>query len=158
MPPLDNPRHERFAQYLLKGKSATEAYVMAGYKDNRQHASRLVSNGDVQARVIELQEAAAVRAEKSAADIALQLDEDRKLAHDVKQAGAAVSASMGQAKLFGLIRERHEHTGSNGGPIKHDMSVYSDEHLAQLAAILAAASNVGRSAGRDTPEGGETER
>jgi hypothetical protein len=28
---LDNPKHERFAQELAKGKSATEAYKEAGY-------------------------------------------------------------------------------------------------------------------------------
>lgn len=156
MPVLDNPRHERFAQYLLKGKSATEAYIMAGYKPNDGNAATLKGNQRVTERVAELQAAAATRAEKTAADIAMQLDEDRALAHKVEQAGAAVSASMGQAKLFGLIRERHEHTGAGGGPIKHDMSVYTDEHLAQLAGILGAASNARRGSGGDTPAGGKT--
>jgi hypothetical protein len=32
MPPLDNPRWERFAQQLVKGKSQTEAYRNAGYR------------------------------------------------------------------------------------------------------------------------------
>jgi hypothetical protein len=34
MPILDNPRHERFAAFLAEGKSATDAYVAAGYKDS----------------------------------------------------------------------------------------------------------------------------
>ena len=33
MPVLDNPRHEKFAAFLAEGKSATDAYVAAGYKD-----------------------------------------------------------------------------------------------------------------------------
>lgn len=31
MPVLKNQRHERFAQELAKGKSATDAYLAAGY-------------------------------------------------------------------------------------------------------------------------------
>lgn len=60
---LSNPRHERFAQELAKGKSATQAYIAAGYEPNRQHAHRLVTNGDVQDRVEELLLAGAKRAE-----------------------------------------------------------------------------------------------
>jgi phage terminase small subunit len=51
MPILTNPRHERFAQELAKGKTATEAYRLAGYKHDDGHASRLAGNGRVSARV-----------------------------------------------------------------------------------------------------------
>ncbi len=34
MPVLKNSRHERFAQNVAKGMSATEAYEKAGYKPN----------------------------------------------------------------------------------------------------------------------------
>ena len=44
---LKNPKHERFAQELAKGKSATEAYRLAGYKPDDGHASRLAGNGRV---------------------------------------------------------------------------------------------------------------
>jgi hypothetical protein len=34
----NNPRHEKFAQALARGMSASAAYVEAGYKSNRhQH-------------------------------------------------------------------------------------------------------------------------
>jgi phage terminase small subunit len=36
MPPLENSRHERFVQTLFEGKSADEAYALAGYKPHRQ--------------------------------------------------------------------------------------------------------------------------
>lgn len=162
MPVLDNPRHERFAQYLLKGKSAAEAYVMAGYRDNRHNASALAREQPILTRLQELQASAAVRAELTAADISRQLDEDRALAHKAEQAGAAVSASMGQAKLFGLIKERHEHTGANGGPIQTmDLSNLSDEQLNQLEAIFGplAAARPGDGAGKggETPPRGDTQ-
>jgi phage terminase small subunit len=38
---LANQRHERFAQALAQGKSATEAYALAGYKANDGNASRM---------------------------------------------------------------------------------------------------------------------
>lgn len=60
---------------------------------------------------------------------------------------------------YGRPMQSLEHSGAGGGPIKHDMSLYSDEHLAQLAGILgAAASNARGSAGGNPPEGGETKR
>jgi hypothetical protein len=39
MGPLANQRHECFAQALAQGKSAAEAYVLAGYKANAGNAS-----------------------------------------------------------------------------------------------------------------------
>lgn len=106
MPALPNGKHERFAQALAKGRSQAEAYVEASYKASEPHASRLASSGKVQARVAELQERAAIKVEVTVADIAAQLDEDRMLAHREGQAGAAVSASLGKAKVLGLIIDR----------------------------------------------------
>ena len=63
MPILTNPRHERFAQELAKGKSATEAYASAGFTGHRQNAARMMTNDDVAARVREIVEAGAARAE-----------------------------------------------------------------------------------------------
>ena len=62
MPALDNPRHERFAQALASGKSASEAYVVAGYKGHRQNASRMMADDDIASRVRELTERAAEKA------------------------------------------------------------------------------------------------
>jgi len=36
MPILEDPRHEAFARELTKGKSATEAYEIAGFKPDRK--------------------------------------------------------------------------------------------------------------------------
>lgn len=147
MPVLKNPKHERFAQELAKGKSAAEAYQTAGYSPNPGNCIRLKGNESVSNRVAEIVGRVAKRAEVTIEDIARQLDEDRALAHEVKQAGAAVSASSVKAKLFGLIREKHEHTGANGGPIKHDLSGLSDDNLAQLEAILGSNPHARRSSG-----------
>lgn len=54
MPILRNPRHERFAQELAKGKSATEAYVNAGFSHNPGNAGRLKQNENVKNRIEEI--------------------------------------------------------------------------------------------------------
>lgn len=120
MPVLDNARHERFAQELAKGVSQVEAYRLAGYERNESHASRLVSNGKVAERVAELKQEAAAVAVITIHDIARQLDEDRDFARQLEAPGPAITATMGKAKVLGLLVEKTEHSGPNGGPIEID--------------------------------------
>ena len=57
MPILPNPKHEKFAQLIVRGKSQFEAYMMAGYSPSgaRGNASRLIANDIISGRVKELQ-------------------------------------------------------------------------------------------------------
>lgn len=110
--PLKNERHERMAQELAKGLPQFEAYRNAGFRGPKSTASEIAAREDVRARVAEILERAAVKAEITVADIARQLDEDRDLAHKVEQPGAAVSASMGKAKLLGLIVDKVQQSGT----------------------------------------------
>jgi hypothetical protein len=132
--PLKNPRHERFAQELAKGKSQGQAYRDAGYEGDETAACRLSKNVKVRDRIEELKARAAARVEVTVADIARQLDEDREFAKECGQAGAAVSASLGKAKVLGLIVDRQEHTGRNGGPIEY-RNLDEDEIDARLRAL-----------------------
>lgn len=106
MPVLSNQRHERFAQELAKGKTADEAYQLAGYDENRGNASRLKANENVASRVVELQQNGAKRAEVTAELIQYELLQARALALKLNQPAAAVAASMGRAKVAGLIVEQ----------------------------------------------------
>ena len=56
MAELKNPKHEQFAQHFAKGNNASQAYVKAGYSDNRANSSaqRLLTNADIRARVNEI--------------------------------------------------------------------------------------------------------
>jgi DUF917 family protein len=56
MPTLKNPKHERIARELAKGRSAAQAYVEAGYKANRHNASALARTQPILTRVSELLE------------------------------------------------------------------------------------------------------
>jgi len=62
---LKNIKHEKFAQGIAKGLSASAAFVEAGFKKNDGNAGRLNRNEQVAARVRELAEGAAKRSAKS---------------------------------------------------------------------------------------------
>lgn len=105
---LDNPRHEAFAQALSLGKTADAAYTTAGFKANRGNAARMKANDDITKRVAELQQQLAAEHAVTRDRLAAQLAEDREFARQMGQASVAVSATMGLAKLFGFLADRHE--------------------------------------------------
>ncbi len=107
MPVLKNARHEKFAQNLSKGMSATEAYEKAGYKPNDQNAARLTRNDEVRARIAELQNRAAEKTGYTIVKATAELEEARQLAATEKNPAAMVSASMGKAKVNGLLVDKH---------------------------------------------------
>ena len=59
MPALASPRHEKFAQAVASGKSASEAYRQSGAngKNADVHAARLMVNDGIRKRVAELKAA-----------------------------------------------------------------------------------------------------
>lgn len=109
MSALTNPKHERFAQELAKGKSQAEAYAEAGYAPSEPNASRLTSNDKVRARVAEIQERGAIRAEVTIATLTADLlrlrDKGEKLA-DAAGLSVARNSVMDIAKLNGLVIDK----------------------------------------------------
>src|SRR5207302_8687376 len=104
MPPLENAKHERFAQELAAGKTAVDAYEAAGYRHNRGHASTLRKNPKLLKRVDEILEtrgqiqgrgalAAIERARLTKTAVMDMLLADRELARQNGQASAAIRAS-----------------------------------------------------------------
>lgn len=152
--PLRNKRHERFAQELAKGALQRDACVTAGYRGGEAVACRLAKREDVRARVDEILGRAAKRAEVTVADIARQLDEDREFAREKESPAAAVSATMGKAKVLGLIVDRH--AGPTGGaiPIRFDLSNLTDEELEYLERIRTRIAIAGGNPGGADAEGG----
>ena len=73
MPELKNTRHERFAQGIAKGLSATAAYAAAGYKPSTAHASRLAVNGSIVERVCELTAPALAESEATVERVLLEM-------------------------------------------------------------------------------------
>ena len=112
MPPLANVRREKFAQGLAEGLSGAEAYRRAGYRGKGHSAeaasSQILRNLEVQQRVADLRGRTAERAEITRDTIIAELEEARQLALQLGQAGAAVQAAMGIAKVLGLVVDRAE--------------------------------------------------
>lgn len=108
MPQLTNPRRELFAQNLTLGMSQAEAYRQAGYANDRRHASRLATNGDVRRRRMELFE------EKLEG---LRIDREAMtncyvaIMHEAREANnfaVAKGAADSLARLHGLMNEKKE--------------------------------------------------
>lgn len=112
MPALRNDKWELFAQGLAKGLTAEEAYSEAGYKPNRHNASRLKTNENVLRRVAELKDRSAKRVAVTVESLCMELEEARGIAISERQSSAAVSATMGKAKLFGLGVENRRLSGT----------------------------------------------
>ena len=140
MPVLKNTRHERFAQALSLGKTATEAHKSAGYKPDRGNATRLTANNSIRARVSELQGKIAAKAAVSVLSLTEELEQARSMAIIEKQTSAAVAATMGKAKLHGLIVEKRHHSGAVG---TYDLSKVSDADLDRLESILGPIADTG---------------
>ena len=64
----------------------------------------------------------------------LELEQARKLALDTKKAAAAVTATMGKAKLLGLDKQIVELTGKDGAPIETQSTIKVDQEA--LDAVL----------------------
>lgn len=109
---LVNPRYERFAQGIAKGKSQHDAYVYAGFapnqkpKDVRSNAGSLARRPEVAARIKELLERQAKRVDVTVDGLLVELNGMMNLAKRVKAPGAGVSAIVAKAKLLGLITDK----------------------------------------------------
>lgn len=108
MPVLSNAKHELFAQGVAKGKTQTQAFIDAGYSADTAYnnANRLMENDGIVNRIRELQERMAIKVEITALDIINELEQAREIAMQEKQTSSMVSASMGKAKLLGLITDK----------------------------------------------------
>lgn len=135
---LKNQRHELFAQALAKGASQVDAYEQAGYQPSRSAAARLAADVSICERVAELAERAAARTEVTAAAITARLlniadvaektgiardDEGNVMGSSSKHLTVARASLMDAAKLNGLVVEKSQLTGADGGPIKSSVEV-----------------------------------
>lgn len=112
---LTNPRHERFAQEMAKGKSQAEALVAAGYRPNPSAASRLAADVKICERVAEIQERGALRAEVNIATLTadlLRLRDKGEALGDSAGLSVARNSVMDIAKLNGFVVDKGQLDGS----------------------------------------------
>lgn len=113
MTALANAKHEKFAQELSKGKTATEAYVLAGYKAHDGNAATLRGKQRILDRVAELQNAGSLRVEVTIASLIQEAAEIQQEARAANQHSAAVAALTAKAKLAGLWVDKSENQNVN---------------------------------------------
>lgn len=145
MAPLSNQRHETFALHRAQGKTADEAYKLAGFSPHRGNASRLSSNESILSRVTELQSKAAKKVEVSVEGLATELEQARVIAIAERQASAAVQATMGKAKLFGFGKETRRIEGALQVTTFNpdDLAKLTDEELEQLEKAILTMQRLG---------------
>ncbi len=125
-------KQEAAAQaYIENGgnKSAAyrEAYDAEKMKENTIHvkACELFKCGNVAVRVIELQEEHRKRHNVTVDTLTKELDEARALAQEEAQPAAMTGATMGKAKLHGLITDKTKTDITSGGkPIKNEWHIH----------------------------------
>jgi phage terminase small subunit len=119
MPVLKNQRRERFSQLLASGKTATDAYELAGYKRDAGNSSHLAKSDKITSRVQELTTEALERERKTAAVAAERCVVTRQSliekaeaiyvqAREAGQTSAAIAALKEIGVLTGIRVERRE--------------------------------------------------
>jgi phage terminase small subunit len=135
-------KQEAFARaYIENNGNASEAYRQAYTAENMtaktvwEAACRTLATRKVSARIDELRAEIALRNNVTADDIVRELEEARKLAAEKGQATAMVAATMGKAKISGLLVDRAELTGKNGAPLHPELVVTFGADLKTRQAI-----------------------
>ena len=120
------PKQEAFALAYVETGNASEAYRRAYNAVNmkpetvNRTAKELMDSPKIAARVHEIKSAHVERHETTVDDILRELEEARALAAggEKPQPAAMVAASMGKAKLLGMLTDKTEVTGKDGGPVE----------------------------------------
>lgn len=123
------PKQEAFAQKYIELGCAAAAYRFAYDSENmkpvtiRRKAAELLEHGNVSAHIMRLRKASQQRHLVTVDTITAELEEARTMALDATQPSAAISASMGKAKLHGFITDRAEVSGKDGAPLKFTLAL-----------------------------------
>ena len=108
------PKQERFCQVYIETGNASEAYRQSYNAEKMRpdtvnnKAYGLLQKGGIRARLDELRAEHKKRHEITVDTLVAELEEARKLAFETDKAAAAVSATMGKAKLLGLVVDKQE--------------------------------------------------
>ncbi len=142
-------KQENFALKYVETGNASLAYRHAYEAQDMQQttiwqeACRTLKIPKVTARIQELKQMAADMAMVTVGTITEELEQARQLAIKVDQPAAMRAASMDKAKLHGLIVDKHEHTGQDGGAIKTEDS--GIEAAKRIAFLLYSAAKKNQS-------------
>lgn len=116
------PKQDAFSMGFVETGNASQAYRDAYNAENmkpesvNRKAKELLDNGKIAARVAELRAEHAERHAITVESLLAELEEARQiaLAATIPQSSAAVSASLGKAKLLGLVTDKLDARMTNG--------------------------------------------
>lgn len=86
-------------------------------------ASALFNLPHVTDRIIELQAKHAERHNVTVDSITKELDENREFARKMEQSAAMITATMGKAKIHGLVTDKQQLTGKNGEDLQWNVNI-----------------------------------
>ena len=142
------PKQERFCQLYIELGNASEAYRQSYDADSmnentvNRKAKELLDNGKITARLELIRKEHSKRHNITVDSLLIELEEARKMALDLNiqekpQVSAAVTATMGKAKLLGLDKQVIEHTGAGGGPIETiNQNISTESYLKARERVL----------------------
>ena len=107
------PKQAEFVRWYFELGNASEAYKRAynsKAKPNTLHrkANDLLKHPTIKAEVITMQDQARARNRVTIDNVIAELEEARQTAKQVGNASAMVSATMGKAKVLGLVVDKQE--------------------------------------------------
>jgi phage terminase small subunit len=116
------PKQERFCQAYIETGNASEAYRQAYSRDcsgatAKVNAQKVLNNTNVALTIEALQDEHKHRHAVTVDHIVNELERARIVAMERGQGSAMVSASMGKAKLMGLITDRKLHGEDKDNPL-----------------------------------------
>ena len=129
-------KREGFVKDVFKGNTLAQAYRNNFSTENMaektiwEASSRLMADSKVSARLKKMQRASAERAQVTVESLTIELEQARKVSMDEGQGAAMTGATMGKAKLHGLLVEKTE----SKVEVTHDL----DSAAEALSAMLTA--------------------
>ena len=105
-----SPKQQRFAEEYLVDHNATQAAIRAGYSEKTAYSigHENLKKPEIAAAIAAGEARLRRKTEVSIRSMTEEMRENREIAIKNDQAGAAQQASMGIAKLHGLLVERSE--------------------------------------------------
>jgi len=154
VPALRHHRHEALAVRRVRdialGESQAASYRAVGYRARGHagyvNASRLLRRADVAGRIAELQHIAARKSVATVASISNELDAARALAFATGNAMAGVKATMGKARIHGLLVNRSERGKPESFQAKTVDEIAADmiEQIGEQSALELVGALLGR--------------
>ena len=108
------PKQEKFCYGYIETGNASGAYRAAYNAEKMKpesvavQAAKMLVSPKIALKIDALRAELRQRHEITVDDLVKELEEARKLAFETEKAAAAVSATMGKAKLLGLVIEKQE--------------------------------------------------